>query len=122
MEWALSIAVLTAKPKQQNRLTGSIDGAIIYGMKVQEVLALLEETARKLSIRLHYDDLKKGVVNTPGGSFVLRGEKHILLHKHLTLQEKVEVLAELLSEMDTDGIHLPPLVRQKIESARARHS
>jgi len=90
-------------------------------MKEQEVLELLEQAAEKLSIELSYDDLKKGEVNTPGGSFVLKGKKRILIHKHLSVGEKVEVLCELLCGMDTEGVHLPPGVRKRLDSAKRSH-
>ncbi len=87
-------------------------------MKEQEVLDLLEQTAARLSIELSYDDLKKGEINTPGGSFTLKGKRHILIHRHLSAKEKVEVLSELLSGMDTEGIHLPPDVRKRLDAVR----
>jgi len=87
-------------------------------MKETELLELLEQTVEKLSITLGYDDLRKGAINTTGGAFVLRGEKHILLHKHLPTDEKIELLSEILSGMDTEQLHLPPVLRQRIELAK----
>ena len=69
-------------------------------------------------MKLDYDDLRKGEVNTPGGAFVLRGKKHILVHKNLSVKEKVEVLVEILVGMDTEGVHMPPEARERIEEAR----
>ncbi|MEE9614922.1 MAG: hypothetical protein V3W31_08260 [Thermodesulfobacteriota bacterium] len=87
-------------------------------MKNEALLALLEESAEKLSIKLDYDDLRKGEVNTPGGTFLLRGERHILIHRYLSAGEKVDVLIGLLSGFDTEGVHLPPEVRERLEAAR----
>lgn len=89
-------------------------------MKDTELLELLEETAKKLDITLEYDDLRKGAINTTGGSFVLRGERHILLHKHLGVDEKVDLLSEILSTMDTEALHLTPVLRQRLDSAKAK--
>jgi hypothetical protein len=75
----------------------------------------MEEVAERLSVKLEYDDLRKGEINTPGGAFVLRGERHILVHKHLTAEEKVDLLVMLLSKMDTMDIHLPPEVRERFD-------
>ena len=85
------------------------------GMKDESVLTLLEETAEKLSIKLGYEDLRKGVVATPGGIFVLRGEQRILIHKGLSLKEKIDVLTDILSGVDTEQIHLPPDVRKRLD-------
>jgi len=89
-------------------------------MKDTELLELLEQTVGKLSIKLEYDDLRKGAINTTGGSFILRGEKHILLHRHLGIDEKIDLLSEILSTMDTEQLHLAPALRQRLEKARAR--
>lgn len=80
---------------------------------------MLEETAERLTVKLEYDDLRKGEVNTPGGTFVLKGKRHILVHKHLTLKEKIEVLTDILGDLDDiEGVHLPPEVRRKLEAAK----
>ena len=72
-------------------------------MKDDEILKQLEDKARNLSVLIEYDDLKKGVVNTPGGAFLLGGKKHILVHKHLSLKEKIELLTEILSNMEKEA-------------------
>ncbi len=86
------------------------------------ILSCLEEAAEKLSIKVDYDDLKRGDVDTAGGIFVLRGERRILIHRGLHVREKVSILAELLADMNIDGIHLPPEVRKMLESAQRAHS
>lgn len=89
-------------------------------MKDDAYLKLLEETAEKLSIKLNYEDLHKGVVNSHGGLFLLKGEKRILVHKGLTIKDKIEVLIDILSGIDTEGVHMPPEVRERIEAAKAK--
>lgn len=89
-------------------------------MKNESLLALLEETSEKLSIKLSYDDLRKGEVATPGGLFTLRGEKRILIHKGLTVKEKVDVLLDILSGLDTEDVFLLPDVRERLK--RYKHA
>ncbi len=83
-------------------------------MKDESVLDLLEETARRLSIELGYEDLRKGEVATPGGIFTLHGQRRILIHKGLTLKEKIDVLTEILGGVDTEDVHLPPDIRERL--------
>jgi len=92
----------------------------LLNMKDEMILPILEETAEKLSVKVSYDDLRKGEVNTPGGSFLLKGERRIIIHKKLDTHEKVDILMELLSEMDFEGIHLPPEIRERFERIRAK--
>jgi len=89
-------------------------------MKDDSVLQALEDACSRLGIKLSYEDLLKGVVATHGGMFMLRGEKRIIIHKGLQARDKIELLAELLAGVDTDGIHLPPEVRDRIEKARLK--
>lgn len=87
-------------------------------MKDEEILSLLEDAAKRLSIDLNYDDLKKGEINTHGGAFVLKGKRHILVHKHLTTGEKIDVLTQILSQFDTEAVHLPPHIREMLEKGK----
>ena len=88
-------------------------------MKDETLLSILEDTAEKLSIKLSYEDLRKGEVATHGGIFILRGEKRIIVHKSLTVGDKVDVLIDILSGVDTEGVHLPPEVRDRIARKKA---
>ncbi|MBI5048339.1 MAG: hypothetical protein HZB54_05290 [Deltaproteobacteria bacterium] len=89
-------------------------------MKDEIILPLLEEAAEKLSVKVYYDDLRKGEVNTPGGSCMLRGERRIIIHKKLYTREKVDILMELLSEMDFEGIYLPVEIRERLDKIKAK--
>ncbi len=87
-------------------------------MKDDQLLEKLEEAARRLSVQLGYEDLRKGEVNTPGGIFLLKGEKRILIHKGLSTREKADVLSKALSTLDTEGIHLPEAIRKRLEKSQ----
>ncbi|MFQ5479937.1 MAG: hypothetical protein ACE5DW_01515 [Thermodesulfobacteriota bacterium] len=87
-------------------------------MKDELLLEKLEETAGKLSIKVGYENLHKGEVRTNGGIFTLKGEQRILIHKKLSLKDRVGVLLHLLSLLDTESLHLPDAVRTKIEGSR----
>lgn len=87
-------------------------------MKDEELLLSLEEAAAKLGIKLDYEDLRKGEVVSHGGLFVLRGEKRILIHRGLCDKDKISVLLEILSGLDTESVHLPPNIRHRIEAVK----
>ncbi len=87
-------------------------------MKDEAVLNILEEAAHKLAVRVDYEDLRKGEVNTDGGYFSLKGERRVLIHKGLSLKDKVHILSQILAGIDTEGIHLPPEVRERLEEAK----
>ncbi|MBE9531626.1 MAG: hypothetical protein IME98_02335 [Proteobacteria bacterium] len=89
-------------------------------MKDDALLTILEQTAEKLSIKLDYDDIRKGDVVSYGDTFILRGERHILIDKKLNDREKGELLVEILAKFDTEDVHLPPEVRTKIDREKER--
>lgn len=92
----------------------------IPAMKDDTLLQALEQAAASLDIKLSYEDLLKGVVATHGGMFLLRGEKRIIIHKGLHAKDKIDLLAEILAGVDTEGVHLAPEVRSRIEKAREK--
>src|SRR3972149_8976343 len=87
-------------------------------MKDDALLEILEQAVEMLTIKLGYEDLRKGEVNTDGGLFLLRGEKRILVHKGLKVRERVDVLTRILASLDTEGVHLPPAARKRIEESK----
>ncbi len=101
-------------------MTRLSDKVTMTFMKDETLLTTLEETARKLSIQLEYDDLKKGAVDTPGGLFTLKGERRILLHKGLSPRERVRALTELLAAQDIESVHIPVEVRELLENEREK--
>lgn len=89
-------------------------------MKDDALLAILEQTAEKLSIKLDYDDIRKGDVVSYGDAFLLRGARHILIDKKLNTKEKCDLLIEILAKFDIEDVHLPPDVREMIDQERER--
>jgi len=85
-------------------------------MKAEVLLEKLEDTARRLSIKVDYEDLQKGEVRTRGGLFRLKGEDRILIHKKLSTKERAEVLLGILSRVDTEGVHIPEAIRKKLDA------
>lgn len=87
-------------------------------MKRDDILENLENLSEKLGYELKYDDLKKGVVNTMGGSYLLKGQKHITIHRKLTLEEKIDTLAEVISLDDFSNEELLPEISKILKRAK----
>ncbi len=92
-------------------------GENVATMKDETLLQSLEDAAERLSIKLSYEELRKGEVASHGGIFWLRGERRIIIHRGLPTAERIEVLTDILSGVDLSGIHLPPEVRERLERA-----
>lgn len=87
-------------------------------MKNTEILESLEQLAEQNGFTVTYDDLCKGVINTPGGSFVLKGKSHILMHRKLNIDEKVDTLTYLLAQYNIDELDFPKKVQKAVNDAR----
>jgi hypothetical protein len=74
-------------------------------------LADLENVARTLLIKVSYDDLK----TSKGGSCRVMETRRIIINKHLSGSEKINLLARELGGFDLSGIDIPDNVRKKIE-------
>jgi len=75
----------------------------------------LEAVAGRLAIPIRYE---KGEMR--GGLCRLHGAWQIIINADLADEEKTDVLAESLSQVNLDAIYVPPRVRQLLEQARSR--
>ena len=73
-------------------------------------IAELEQAARSLDIKVTYEDLK----TSKGGSCRVMETRRIIINKHLTVNEKIGLLARELGRFDLSGLDLPDRVRKKI--------
>jgi hypothetical protein len=94
---------------KRRSLLAETDIAAIVPMKT--TLTDFENIAKALSVRISYDDLRK----SRGGSCRVRETRRIIINKHLSNSEKINLLARELGTMDLAGLDLPDRVRKKIE-------
>jgi hypothetical protein len=73
-------------------------------------LSELEQLAEALSIKVSYDDIK----TSRGGSCRVMETRRIIINKHLSNSEKINLLARELAGFDLSGIDVPDRVLKKI--------
>lgn len=81
-------------------------------MDDEAILAQLEDAARKLSVRVRYEEC--GVL---GGLCTLHGEQVVIMDRRAEASVRARVLARALREVGTEGLYLSPVVRDLIEQA-----
>ena len=86
-------------------------------MNKENILQQLEEIAERLSIRITYDSLKEGSINTRGGLCKVSGDYRILVDKRLTAKEKIDVIAISISKFDISQFYVPPEIRDIIANS-----
>ena len=76
------------------------------------ILQNLEELAEKLGIKVNYENLRKRHVFSKGGLCRVKDDKLVIIDTTLNLSEKIDVLADALSQFDLKDVYMPPVVRK----------
>ncbi len=89
------------------------------GLKKEKILEQLEELAQRLLVKITYDSLREGNINTRGGLCKVSGNYRILVEKRLTTKEKIDIIANSIARFDINDYYMPPEIRDIIASLSA---
>ena len=78
-------------------------------MKLKLIYNELKELLEKLGYKLVLD---KGSFNT--GYCLLEDEKMIVINKNKPYENRIKILSEILSKINTDNIYIKPKIRELI--------
>lgn len=81
-------------------------------MRKQDILAELEEAAKKLGYRVRYE---KG--SFIGGDCRVRQDRILVINKFLPIEGRIATIARALGRIGVEGVFLTPQARQAIEDA-----
>ncbi len=76
----------------------------------------LKSVAAKLSIDFMFTDLSSDEINISSGFCKLKGQNLIVLDKHLSLLDQIEIVLETLKEFDLEEIYIPIWIRECLEN------
>ena len=78
------------------------------------LLALLEQTARKIGISVRYEPILGATEQSqsPGGLCRLGGDRLLIVDAALSTQQRCQVIAKSLRRLDLSDVFIPPLVRR----------
>jgi hypothetical protein len=88
-------------------------------MKAEHITEILETAAGQLGVKVQYDTLVASGPTGGGGLCKVKGEWRIIIDKKTAPSERASILADALATMDTEGIFLPPKVRELVAQRRA---
>jgi len=83
-------------------------------LRDEEIMRALEELAERLSIRIHYEEMKAFEFRVEDGSCRVKGEPSIFIDRKRPLKEKISILARELQKFDLEDIYIPPLLRERV--------
>jgi hypothetical protein len=80
----------------------------------EEILQALEQVAERLSVQVHYEDMKAFEFRIQDGFCTIKGESHIYIDRKRPLHEKIHVLTHELKKFNLEEIYIPPLLRERV--------
>jgi hypothetical protein len=87
-------------------------------MKPEQITETLEQAAAQLGIRVRYETMT-GDTAGGGGLCKVKGAWCVLVDRKTPAAERAALLIEALAGFDTDGVFLPPQIRDAIAAKRA---
>ena len=87
-------------------------------MKPEQITETLEQAAAQLGVQVRYETMT-GEVAGSGGLCKVKGQWWVIIDRKVPPAERAATLTEALSQLDTDGIFLPPEVRDALSAARS---
>ncbi len=83
-------------------------------LRDEEIVKALEEVAERLSVQVHYEEMKAFEFRVQDGSCRVKGEPSIFIDRKRPLKERISILAGELKKFDLEDIYVPPLLRERI--------
>jgi hypothetical protein len=88
-------------------------------MKPEQITETLEQAAAQLGIRVRYETMT-GDTAGGGGLCKVKGEWCVIVDRKTPSAERAALLIEALAGFDTDGVFLPPQLRDAIAAKRVQ--
>jgi hypothetical protein len=81
-------------------------------MKPEQLYHSLKDLAGKLDITVSEQNFQKAGINVKSGLCTIRDQKMFIMDKHLTVPQKVRILAACLGKFPHEDIFVVPAVRE----------
>lgn len=88
-------------------------------MKPEQITETLEQAAAHLGIRVRYETMT-GDTSGSGGLCKVKGTWCVIIDRKTPSADRAALLVEALASFDTDGVFLPPQLREAIAAKRAQ--
>jgi len=87
-------------------------------MKAEQLTEILETAAQQLGVKVHYENMAAAGPTGGGGLCKVKGEWRVIMDRKTVPSERASILADALATLDTEGIFLPPKVREMLSLRR----
>jgi hypothetical protein len=86
-------------------------------MKPEQITELLEQAASQLGVQVRYETMTGDAAGS-GGLCKLRGAWCVIIDRKTPPADRAAMLIEALAGFDTEGLFLPPQVREALAAKR----
>jgi hypothetical protein len=90
-------------------------------MKTNQIYQHLVDLAEKLGVDVSEQNLKISGFPVKSGICTVEGEKRIILDKHKSKDDQIDVLIECLQEFSLDDIYVIPAIRDLIKIRKKKN-
>lgn len=80
----------------------------------EQIMKALEDVADRLSVTVHYEEMRAFEFRIQDGGCRIKGEHRIFIDRKRPLKERISVLAHELQKFDLEGVYIPPLLREQV--------
>jgi hypothetical protein len=88
-------------------------------MKPEQMTEALEQVATQLGVRVRYETMT-GETAGAGGLCKIKGQWAVIIDRRTPASDRAALLVEALAGFDTDGVYLPPQLREALQLKRAQ--
>jgi hypothetical protein len=89
-------------------------------MKAEHLYQELRELAEKLEIEVSEQNFRNSGIKVKSGFCKVKNKNLCLIDKHLRIHEKIDILAECLSEFPHESVYVLPAVREMLERSKGK--
>ena len=81
-------------------------------MKPEQIYQDLKDLAEKLNVSVSEENFRRTAVKAKSGLCKVRGKDVFIMDKQKPIQDKIELLAECLSDLPHEDVFVVPAVRE----------
>ncbi len=86
-------------------------------MKPEQIYQELKDLAEKLGVTVSEQNFRTSGIPVKSGFCIVKGTMHCILDKHISLNKKSTVLAQVLHDLPHESLYIVPAVREYIQKA-----
>lgn len=84
-------------------------------MTPDQIYQDLKDLAEKLGFSVSEQSFKRTGVKAQSGFCKVKNEDLFIMDTHIALKKKIDILAEYISRLETENVHMMPAIRELLD-------